>query len=174
MSLEDFEAQTLSHMLKPPSDAATAVQPDQDQSENNLPADMSMDENLLDENQGAILSTNFSAEDRQQLVELVSEQAERERIDWNAVAFGLKGKFTPKECLFEFLKLPISDELQLDIETKTRQKPQPINLDQKLLDAAPENVFLDDANPLLTQLAIYARLLENAQSGHEDEPLLMH
>jgi len=27
------------------------------------------------------------------------------------VAFGLKGKFTPKECLFEFLKLPISDEL---------------------------------------------------------------
>jgi len=30
MSLEDFEAQTLSHMLKPPSDAATAVLPDQD------------------------------------------------------------------------------------------------------------------------------------------------
>lgn len=42
------------------------------------------------------------------------------------------------------MQMPISEELQVDCETK--QKPQ--------------NVFADDANPLLAQVAIFARLLE--------------
>jgi hypothetical protein len=47
--------------------------------------------------------------------------------------------------------MPISEELQVDCETKQR----------------PDNVFVDDANPLLAQVAIFARILEQQEDQSE-------
>lgn len=58
------------------------------------------------------------------------------------------------------MKLPISEELQTEVESKYRESALPINLDAQMQSEAPENVFLDDCNPLLTQVAIFSRLLE--------------
>lgn len=77
----------------------------------------------------------------------------------------LPKKVTPNACLLEFLRMPISEELQMDIATKSKKAEQ---------DKAPKSIFLDDNNPLLTQIAIYARLLELQQQGQEDEMLKEH
>lgn len=39
------------------------------------------------------MNVQFSVEDQQKLIELISEPVER--IDWNSVAAGMKGKYTP-------------------------------------------------------------------------------
>jgi hypothetical protein len=78
-----------------------------------------------------------------------------------------EGKFSPSDCIFEFLKLPISESLRLDFETRAKEefdteKPKPVGSDSVPYNKsqASASVFMDASNPLLSQVAIFARLLE--------------
>ncbi len=101
---------------------------------------------------------HFTLEDQKILIELIAEQ--QGKLDFEVIAQGFEGKYSAQDCLYEFIKIPISDELQLDHESSYKPKPAQIDLDQGV---QPQNVFMDDANPLMTQVAIYARLLEVKQ-----------
>lgn len=92
-----------------------------------------------------------------------------ELIDWLSIsAIVFENKFSPRECIFEFLKLPISQSLAHNIESSQPQStPIPSGqLDQSkgLQGEYPEfgatSIFNDAGNPLLSQVAIFARLLE--------------
>ena len=62
----------------------------------------------LDEEMVGEDSQVFSADERAQLVVAVSSQSS-ELIDWLSISANVFGnKFSPRECIFEFLKLPIS------------------------------------------------------------------
>ena len=93
-----------------------------------------------------------------------------------------ENKFSPRECIFEFLKLPISQSLALNIEAKNEGTTENAESDtnatqtstqahQKSMDhskgfkgeypaVGTMTVFNDSGNPLLSQVAIFARLLE--------------
>ena len=105
-------------------------------------------------------------------------------IDWLSISANIFGnKFSPRECIFEFLKLPISQSLALNIESKetaetttavAMDSSQPIGAPVVCMDKSKAfkdeypakgtmSVFNDAGNPLLSQVAIFARLLEQSQ-----------
>ena len=63
--------------------------------------------------------------------------------------------------------MPISEELLTEFETKSKTHQMPIEQDQETTATHPSNVFLDDNNPLLAQIAIFTRLMELRQSQSE-------
>ena len=64
----------------------------------------------------------FSAEDQEKLVKAVAEQAHKQ-INWEQISTSaLNGKYSAKQCVFEFLRLPITESLFLDFETRLSEK----------------------------------------------------
>ena len=60
---------------------------------------------------------NFTIDDRAKLIDAVTDQT-TELIDWLSISANVFGnKYSPRECIFEFLKLPISQSLALNIES---------------------------------------------------------
>ena len=130
--------------------------------------------------------SNFTVEEREKLIAAVGEQiVESELIDWQTVAEDeFKGKYTGQECVYEFLKLPITESLNLNIESNNEQAQKfrahekensksdaNLNLDQsqqfqdEFRAKGTTSVFMDASNPLLSQVAIFARLLEMSELG---------
>ena len=100
----------------------------------------------------------------------MSEQTS-ELIDWLSISANIFGnKFSPRECIFEFLKLPISQSLALNIESKetaetttavAMDSSQPIGAPVVCMDKSKAfkdeypakgtmSVFNDAGNPLLS------------------------
>ena len=98
LSADDFEPHTLQHLLC--AKQATSEE---------MVADEMMDSDS--EQQQA----NFTTEDQAKLIQLVAEQ--EGAIDWNKIAAGLQNRFKPNRCLFEFLQMPISSQLLIELET---------------------------------------------------------
>ena len=90
-------------------------------------------------------ASNFTVEEREKLIAAVGEQVvESDLIDWQTVAEDeFKGKYTGQDCVYEFLKLPITESLNLDIESKNEQA-------QKFKAHEEEN-SKPEANPNLDQ-----------------------
>lgn len=125
----------------------------------------------------------FPAEDITKLVEAVStvicevkksEQATMgtilEAVNWDFIAEEVfKGVYSPSDCIFEFLKLPIAESLKLDFESQAPVQQKPIGTDSIPLNRGPASasVFMDASNPLLSQVAIFARLLETSKNKRE-------
>ena len=73
----------------------------------------------------------FSAEERAKLILAVSGQT-GDLIDWLGIsATVFENKFGPRECIFEFLKLPISQSLALS--TESAAQPTPFHCKTKVL-----------------------------------------
>lgn len=104
----------------------------------------------------------FTTEEQAQLISLIADQ--EDAIDWGKVALEMKNKFKPQQCLFEFLQMQLSQQLMIDLETTHANTVHTASSDEQ-----PQDVFHDKSNPLLTQLAIYARLKELQQSGQEED-----
>lgn len=104
-------------------------------------------------------------------------------INWDHISETVfENRMAPSDCIFEFLKLPISESLKLDLET-TGEKTQIPTQDTSQADQtkpvgsgcvpwnssqASASVFMDASNPLLSQIAIFARLLELREKGSLD------
>lgn len=64
----------------------------------------------------------FSPEDQEKLVKAVAEQA-HQQINWEQIsALAFDAKYSAKQCVFEFLRLPITESLFLDFETRLSEK----------------------------------------------------
>jgi hypothetical protein len=86
--------------------------------------------------------------------------------------------------VFEFITLPISESLNLNFEADLAADvvEEALNTRKRTLDAAHSfmdeyrktdltpSVFMDASNPLLSQVAIFARLLEMHEK-HQYEPM---
>ena len=59
---------------------------------------------------------------------------------------------TPRDCIYEFARLPIAENLSPETAGEEENKEEEADL--------PATVFQDDSNPLLSQIAIFARLLQ--------------
>ena len=111
-------------------------------------------------------SANFSLEDRAILIEAVTDQTS-ELIDWLSISANVFGnKYSPRQCIFEFLKLPISQSLALNIESSdpkvkndsarngTGIVNNTMDKSRAFLDEYPAKgtmtVFNDAGNPLLS------------------------
>lgn len=99
-------------------------------------------------------------------------------VNWDIISEEVyEGKFSSSDCIFEFLKLPISESLKLDFETQGAKCEEPLDVKKPVgNDSVPWNtsqasasVFMDASNPLLSQVAIFARLLELREKGAIDE-----
>lgn len=116
----------------------------------------------------------FSPEERAKLILAVSQQT-GDLIDWLSISANVfENKFSPIQCIYEFLKLPISQSLALSVES-TDQPDSSLSTARKSYDKSSAfagefptkgkmSVFNDAGNPLLSQVAIFARLLEQLQS----------
>ena len=106
-------------------------------------------------------------------------------IDWNKIASeAFDDKFSAKDLVFEFAQLPISESLTLNFESNLPRKAVEKHLNQRNLNSTDmvnqfkdefaqeprmnPSVFMDASNPLLSQVAIFARLLEILERGHLD------
>ena len=117
----------------------------------------------------------FSPEERAKLILAVGGQT-GDLIDWLSISADVFGnKFSPKECIFEFLKLPISQSLALNTESQGEQQSTSVDHLPKSLNQSNAfagefagkttmSVFNDHGNPLLSQVAIFARLLEQLKA----------
>lgn len=65
-----------------------------------------------------LAASSFTVEEKEKLIAGVTEQTmNSDLIDWQTIAENeFKGKYTGKDCIYEFLKLPISESLSLNIE----------------------------------------------------------
>ena len=64
----------------------------------------------------------FDVDEKNELIEAVTQQSS-ELIDWHCISQDVfNGKFSPEECVFEFLRLPISDSLSLKLETSPQEQ----------------------------------------------------
>ena len=62
-------------------------------------------------------AASFSVDERAKLISAVSGQTS-DLIDWLSISANVfENKFSPRECVYEFLKLPITQSLALNIET---------------------------------------------------------
>ena len=99
----------------------------------------------------------FSAEERAELVKAVSSQA-GDMIDWLSISADVfENKFSPCQCIFEFLRLPIPQSLALNMHSTS----DPANSANGSMDLGKAfkgefparstvSVFNDSGNPLLT------------------------
>ena len=75
-----------------------------------------------------------------------------EAVNWDFIAEEVfKGVYSPSDCIFEFLKLPIAESLKLDFESQAPPQ-KPIGSDSVPLNKGPASasVFMDASNPLLS------------------------
>ena len=58
-------------------------------------------------------------EDKEKLINAVTEQTQNsDLINWQSIAENeFKGAFSAQDCIYEFMKLPISESLNLNIES---------------------------------------------------------
>ena len=105
-------------------------------------------------------TVRFSADERAQLIQAVSGQS-GDLIDWLNISANVFGnKFSPRECIFEFLKLPIPQSLALNthstnetsIEIKSEANSN-FDISRGMQGEFPSTgsltVFNDSGNPLL-------------------------
>ena len=60
---------------------------------------------------------NFSEEEIETLIDAVTKQ-QGEEIDWDSISKTcFNGKYSKRDCVFEFLRLPINKSLMLKFET---------------------------------------------------------
>lgn len=117
----------------------------------------------------------LTSEDREKLLHHISlREQEDAQINWASIAQeAFKGQYSAKDLVFDFITMPISESLNLDMEPAIKDDvvEAHLNTRKRTLDAAnqfldefPRNeqtsVFMDASNPLLSQVAIFARLLE--------------
>jgi flagellar motor switch protein FliG len=71
--------------------------------------------------------TQFTDQDLQVLIQAISD--EEQVINWEHLSQreGFSRKFSAQECLLQFLKMPISESLLIDFETKTKKLQRPID-----------------------------------------------
>ncbi|CDW80830.1 swi snf and rsc complex subunit ssr2 [Stylonychia lemnae] len=93
----------------------------------------------------------WTVEDRERLVEGVSLYDN----DWEMIAKKqFQSMFSPQECAFQFISLPISESLLIKFQNASLKK------NEEVLQTYVPTVFQDCSNPLLSQLAIFAKSLE--------------
>ena len=104
-------------------------------------------------------------------MQIVSE-SQSERIDWDAVAEKFNAQMAPEtgliytavECIMQFIKMPITDQLLMNFETQEEEphKEQSSFFTSELASHKQSipTVFMDASNPVISQVAIFARLLE--------------
>ena len=77
------------------------------------------DNNEMSFEDARLTSAKFSTADKEKLVGAVTEQTQiSDLIDWQSIAENVfKGAYSAQDCIYEFLKLPISESLNLNIES---------------------------------------------------------
>ncbi len=131
---------------------------------------VSLDQEMVEADETLV----FSPDERAKLILAVSQQT-GDLIDWLSISANVfENKFSPCQCIFEFLKLPISQSLALSVES-TDNPDLSLSTARKSYDKSSAfagefpvkgkiTVFNDAGNPLLSQVAIFARLLEQLQT----------
>jgi len=110
----------------------------------------------------------FNQEDRAKLIRAISSQS-GDLIDWCDISANVfENKYSPQECVFEFLKLPVPQSLSLHMHaTNDDSARADLDMSEMFANEFPQrgqlSVFNDAGNPLLSQIAIFARLLEQEQ-----------
>ena len=103
---EDFQATTLRSILGDETKDDTKAE-DQQARESSF---MAVDDEMVNQ------APQFTTEEKSSLIEAVTQQSP-DCIDWSSISReAFKGKYTPNECVFEFLRLPISESLSLKLE----------------------------------------------------------
>ena len=66
-----------------------------------------------------LTKTNFTVEDKEKLINAVTEETmNSDLINWQSIAENeFKGAFSAQDCIYEFMKLPISESLNLNTES---------------------------------------------------------
>lgn len=108
----------------------------------------------------------LTPEDKEKLLQQLqmAEQRDDERVNWDAISKeAFKNKYNARDLVFEFITMPISESLNLDIEADlpADSVEQMLNTRKRTLDAANNfideyrqqdvtpTVFMDASNPLL-------------------------
>jgi Myb-like DNA-binding domain len=117
---------------------------------------------LKDEDEEEEEETAFwTLEDKQRLIDAVALHGS----DWETVSDkAFDGGFTALECVNQFLSLPISESLLLRFQTASVQNQGPTTRQPPMMQTYIPTVFQDLSNPLLSQLAIFAKSLEYLES----------
>ena len=99
----------------------------------------------------------------EQLIEAVAKYED----DWESISKVMfSGAKTVESCILKFLELPITEGLI----AKVQQKAKPDRLSEKvnyLSKQTVPSVFMDTSNPLFSQVAIFARCLEEREERKE-------
>lgn len=81
--------------------------------------------------------------------------------DWEQISkVVFEGIYTPEECALQFLSLPINETLLLRFQTAEARRAAGAAADNTVMQTYVPTVFQDTSNPLLSQLAIFAKSLD--------------
>lgn len=108
--------------------------------------------------------------DRQRLVEGVAQF----ESDWEQISTQVfDGDFSPLECAHQFLSLPITESLYSRFHQTAAKRANADKRDREAEHPLQDNlptVFQDASNPLLSQLAIFAKSLEYLEMHDQMKP----
>lgn len=110
----------------------------------------------------------WSIDEKYQLIEAVAAYSG----DWESISKDVfEGIYSPEECAMQFLSLPISETLLIRFQTAEAQrtKTNPLGENAAMQTYVP-TVFQDISNPLLSQLAIFAKSMDYLEHHESQNP----